>query len=325
MHGYAGRAWNLSRDVRCHSSQAHPVQQEGPDISRLEPALQQQWDHAANAHLGNIKFKPHSNIKVWWKCDQCPLGQHHQWETTVDHRTRGNGCPQCSGRKVCKHNSLATKAPLVAAEWDYEENAGTPDSVVAQSNQPIGWRCNTCGYKWSASPNQRISKKTGCLKCGVQAMSKKTKQPKFIDCQDPQGRAWLAEWDHELNARHGNFPHNTSLKSHKQIFWLCNKCPAGQKHSWPAAPNIRTGPNKTGCPLCAGKAACKCNSLQALYPTIAAEWDHGKNADQPSNHTAGSHDMAWWFSPQRGSWQQSIFSRTNSARKKSRARSTRPV
>ena len=64
-------------------------------------------------------------------------------------RTRGSGCPQCSGHKVCKHNSLATKAPKVAAQWDYKVNAGTPDSVTAQSNQPVGWLCEVCGEQWS--------------------------------------------------------------------------------------------------------------------------------------------------------------------------------
>ena len=193
-------------------------------------------------------------------------------------------------------------------------NDGTPDSVTAQSNQHAGWHCDACGHKWRARVCTRVSKKkAGCPQCGQNAKSKKKIQHPTIT-EDP---ALLAQWDHARNAEQGHFPDQIRLKSAKQIFWLCNKCPAGQQHSWSAQPNNRTGPSKTGCPCCAGKAACKCNSLQALCPTIAAEWDHGKNADQPSNHTAGSHDMAWWFSPQRGSWQQSIFSRTNSARKKS--------
>ena len=297
----------------CHSSQGQHVQWEGPSISRLEPALQQQWDHAANAHLGSIDIKPHSNIKVSWICGQCPLGQQHRWETMVAHRTRGSGCPQCSGRTVCKHNSLATMHPLVAAQWDYEDNAGTPDSVVAQSNQPVGWLCDACGHKWSQTPNQRVSKtKRGCPKCAHNKSSKKhVKHPTFADSQDPRARALLAEWDHERNAPQGNFQHNTTLRSAKWIFWLCTKCPVGQQHSWPASPNSRTGRSKTGCPFCAGQAACKCNSLQSHYPGVAAEWDHAKNRGPPSNYTAGSGYLAWWSNPQRGSWQQSIGSRIN--------------
>ena len=294
------------------STQQQHTQQEGPDISLLEPALQKQWDHDANARLGNTVFKPYSRKEVWWTCEQCPDGHPHSWSARVSDRTRGSGCPQCSSRKVCKHNSLATKAPGVAAQWDYEENDGTPDSVVAHSSRLVCWFCIACGHKWSATPNSRVSKtKPGCPGCAKVASTKKhTKHPTFAECQDPEVRALLGEWDHMRNAAKSYFPHNTRLRSHKKIDWLCTKCPAGQEHRWSAQPRHRTSHHKTGCPVCAGKAACKCNSLQALYPAIAAEWDYSKNKGQPSGYPASSNYLAWWSSPQRGSWQQTITSRT---------------
>ena len=290
------------------------MQQKGLDISRLAPSLQQQWDHAANAHLGPIDIKPYSHKIVWWLCDQCPDGHLHRWEATVGQRSKGSGCPQCRGRRVCKHNSLATKAPKVAAQWAYEVNTGTPDNVVSRSNQPVAWLCEVCGNTWSQSPNQRLSKnKAGCPQCAKSTNTrKKIKHPTFAEARDSHSKAVLAEWDHDRNAAKRNFPHNIRLHSAKQIFWFCNKCPAGQKHSWSARPCDRSGKHKSGCPFCAGMAACKCNSLQVLYPAIAAEWDYAKNQSQPSDHTAGSHSVAWWSSPQCGSWKQSTNSRTDS-------------
>ncbi|KAL3132803.1 hypothetical protein ABBQ38_006730 [Trebouxia sp. C0009 RCD-2024] len=309
-----GRACYLHFAAHCQAKQSQHVQQGGPDISRLDAALQQQWDHAANAHLGNIDIKPQSNRKVWWRCDQCPEGHLHRWFTTVQKRTNGTGCPQCNGRAVCKHNSLATKAPKVAAQWDYDVNIGTPDSVVAQSNTKVGWKCSECGCKWTASPSSRVSKlKSGCPHCAKRgkATEKRTRHPTFAECQHPL----LAEWDHKRNAAHGNYPNETRLRSSKKIFWLCTKCPAGQEHSWPASPGIRTSRNQSGCPTCAGHAACRCNPLQALYPDIAAEWDYSKKQGQPSDHTASSTFLAWWSSPLCDSWQQSINSRTNPVQK----------
>ena len=321
---YAGRVHGQHLDVRCRSSQDQEanVQQKGPNISRLAPALQQQWDHAANAHLGPIDIKPYSHKIVWWRCEQCPDGYLHRWEATVYNRTSGRGCPQCSGHKVCKHNSLATKAPRVAAQWDYQANTGSPDNVVAQSKQPVVWLCEVCGSKWSQSPNVRVRKnKAGCPQCANYRKTKKRiRHPTFAECQDSHSKAVLTEWDHERNAANRNFPHNTRLHSAKQIFWLCTKCPAGQQHSWSAMPNLRSGKNKTGCPFCAGMAACRCSSLQALYPAIAAEWDQSKNQSQPSDHTAGSHDVAWWSKPQCGSWQQSIHSRTTNVQMSERSK-----
>ena len=162
----------------------------------------------------------------------------------------------------------------------------------------------------SGLPSHRVNKqRAGCPNCGHHAKTKKRiKHPTFAECQDPRGKALLAEWDHERNAPQGNLPNNTRLQSNKQIFWLCTKCPAGQQHSWPTTPKHRSGCCKSDCPFCAGHAACKCNSLQTLYPDIAAEWDFAKNP--PSNHTASSTYLAWWFSSQRGSWQQTINSRS---------------
>ena len=284
----------------------------GPDISLLSRALQRQWDHAANAHLGNIVIRPQSCKTASWKCDACPAGYLHQWTATVCNRSNGNGCPQCSGRKVCKHNCLRTVAPCAAAQWDHEANAAldTPDTVVAHSNKPASWHCQVCGHRWTVSPHSRVKQQSGCPKCAPRGLG--TRQPTFAECQHPL----LTEWDHMRNKACGNYPHNTTLGSNKQIFWLCSKCPAGQEHSWSTQPCNRTGRNTTGCPMCAGRVACRCNSLQALFPDIAADWDYSKNTGQPSDYTAGSKHLAWWYTPQRGSWQQSIDGRTDKGRRR---------
>lgn len=39
------------------SSSPVTLQHQGPDISRLDAVLQEQWDHDKNRHLGNIKNK----------------------------------------------------------------------------------------------------------------------------------------------------------------------------------------------------------------------------------------------------------------------------
>ncbi|KAL3153708.1 hypothetical protein ABBQ32_013305 [Trebouxia sp. C0010 RCD-2024] len=301
----------------CDSRQgqhAHALNQEGPDLSLLEPALKKQWDHAANAWLGNIVVKPYSNKKVSWICDQCPDGHVHSWSAAVSTRSKGLGCPQCSGHQVCQHNSLATKAPLVAAQWDYAANDETPDDVVAHSSHKFYWHCHECGRKWSATANSRVGKsKTGCPQCAQKASSNRSfRHPTFAQCKHPL----LTDWDYQRNAARGNSPDNTTLRSAKQIFWLCTKCPAGQEHSWSAQPHHRTGRRQTSCPFCAGRNACRCNSLQALYPDTAAEWDLGKNHSQPSDYPASSKSLAWWSSPQRGSWQQTIDSRTSQVQQK---------
>ena len=184
-------------------------------------------------------------------------------------------------------------------------NDSTPDTIATNSNRVVGWLCDVCSHKWTAAPHTRVSGKSGCRQCALPQQQRR--RPTFAESQHPL----LAEWDHRRNSHLNNFPHNNRLQSSKQIWWLCTKCPAGQEHSWSAPPYRRTGGHKSGCPVCSGHVACRCNSLQALYPDIAAEWDHNKNEDQPSEVTANSSHKAWWLSSQRGSWQQVIHSRTS--------------
>ena len=170
-------------------------------------------------------MKPYSRRKVAWTCDQCPDGHPHSWSAAVQNRTNGSGCPQCSGQKVCRHNSLATRAPSVAAQWDYAANDGTPDSIMAQSRQPASWHCDACGYTWRARISARVSQnKSGCPQCAHTASTaSRIRHPTIAE--DP---VLLAQWDHKRNAEQGHFPDKIRRKSNKQIFWLCNKCPAGQ-------------------------------------------------------------------------------------------------
>jgi len=116
-------------------------QANGPDLSNLSPRLQQQFDHVQNAHLGNIVIAKFSRIQVAWSCDQCPSGYPHKWIQKPKIRTANDGCPFCSGKRACRHNSLATKSNTVAASWDYSANEGTPDDYTAGSDYRATWNC----------------------------------------------------------------------------------------------------------------------------------------------------------------------------------------
>ncbi|KAL3145429.1 hypothetical protein ABBQ38_001674 [Trebouxia sp. C0009 RCD-2024] len=220
------------------TSQSQQVQQKAPNISLLDSAIQQQWDHAENHHLGGVVIRPDSRQKVSWLCQ--------------------------------------------------------------------------AGHGWTASPHERMRKKWGCPRCASQLKS--PKHPTFAACR----HALLAEWDLKRNTAQKSFPHNTNVKSVKPISWICSKCPAGQEHSWSAPPNDRTSRFDPGCPFCAGKAACKCNSLQALFPNLATEWDYQRNNRHPTDYPACSTQPVWWFSTERGSWKQTIQSRTNVVQKSAR-------
>lgn len=286
------------------SMQYNTHQQQGPDISQLSPLLQRQWDHAKNAHLGSILVKVHSRHKVWWSCDQCPMGFVHSWVTTVTHRSYGSSCPYCCNKAVCQHNSLATHAPAVAAQFS-SRNKRTAHDYTFGTSQHVIWQCEH-GHEWSAAVNSRTSHKTGCPECSAlrRALQPRKRHPVLTNSQQPvmQRRDW------NLNAKAGLDPSKITCSSRKRANWICHCCSKGQPHRWQAiVENVFRG---TGCPCCAGRQPCKCNSLQSLFPKIAAEWDYIRNKGTPDDYTAFSAIKVWWYSDKRGHSLSAISSRT---------------
>jgi len=225
----------------------------------------------------------------------------------VTGRTNNDGCPFCSGQRVCQHNSVATKAPDVAATWDSTANDGTPHDFTAASNCRKQWHCPVCGHKWLAHIHSRTRQKSGCPECyNLKRARPKVRHPTLAECNHPL----LKEWDTEANAKEGLFPDKLRLGSNKRVHWVCCKCPLGMMHKYVSTVNSRALLG-SGCSCCGGRSACKCNSLPSLYPNIARDWDYSKNDGKPCDYTAKSHAIVWWESGDLRSWQQSIISRTD--------------
>ena len=277
-------------------------EQAGPDISRLAPHLHQEWDHAANAHLGSITIAPHSHRKAWWRSGTCKTGRPHRWHARVSSRTGGTSCPYDAGRAVCPCNDLAHNHPEVAAEWDWEANGDrTPEAVAASSNSKAAWRCGVCGHSWSATVHGRTVSGSGCPRCGREASRNKTPQPS-ISSGAPH---LLTDWDWEANATHGWHPHQVTLGSSQQVHWVRqDKCKLGLVHRWQAKPAHR---KKTGSPFSSGKAVCACNSLAVQCPEAADLWDHQANgAMTPDGITVRSAQAMFWRAPDGNQWQQRV-------------------
>ncbi|DBA66761.1 TPA: hypothetical protein ACH3X2_001908 [Trebouxia sp. C0005] len=119
----------------------------------------------------------------------------------------------------------------------------------------------------------------------------------------------MLEFDFERNRRAGLDPDKITAGSNKKVHWICTKCPKGQPHLFAASPNSRICHN-SGCPCCASKKACVCNSLQSLYPALAAEYDTAKNGVGPEQVLPRSAKMAFWKDATGHSWEQSPYQRT---------------
>ena len=272
-----------------------------------------------NHHLGNKVVKPQSNCKVWWSCLNCPDRHPHIWEARVADRTNGTGCPYCSGMELCKHNSLATISPATMQYWHKEKNLPwSPETVTAGSQFRAHWLCPVCSHEWQCHVKNKVQRSSGCPECAKTHVGRskdgtRLRHPTFASCKHPL----LSQWDHDLNARQGTYPDNTTLASAKQIWWTCNQCPEGNKHSWLARPYNRTRrTHASGCPFCFHKQPCDCNSLQTHHPELAADFDSKANGLTPDHVTASSEMKYRWLSDKPGAPLRSISQRTQSAKRR---------
>ena len=222
-------------------------------------------------------------------------------------RTSGTKCPYSQGKVVCQHSSLATKAPRQLQYWNRDKNVKTPEQMLAGSKFRAEWKCPICSHEWQAHIAPHVQNDSGCPRCSSKARASPIKQPTYEAAQHPL----LLEWDYERNAACGIHPNNTTLASNKFVHWHCQKCPRGQLHEYRMQSYVRTGIRASGCPYCAGKQVCSCNSLQTHFPIIASEWDFAKNDLTPAQVTSRSDQLGWWENPVRGSWVQRIGDRTD--------------
>ena len=260
------------------------------------PEIAKEWNYEKNGNLKPEHFESNSHKKVWWKCRQ-----GHEWQTAIANRTKGNGCPYCSGQKVLMgYNDLQTINLILANEWNYEKNRELmPSDVTPNSSKIVWWKCSK-GHEWQATIANR-NKGNGCPYCSGRFTIKNRNDLQTVN------PTLAKEWNYEKND--GLTPIDVMTGSNKKVWWKCSK-----GHEWQATVVDRK--NGRGCPFCAGKKVLTgYNDLQTVNPTLTLEWDYEKNGNlTPENFFANSHEKVWWKCSKGHEWQATIASRNNGRR-----------
>lgn len=179
-------------------------------------------------------------------------------------------------------NTLLSKFPDIASEWDYDKNNGlTPEMFSYGSRQNVYWRCKN-NHSWKMSINTRTNYKYPCPYCsGKRAIEGKTdfatNYPELME-----------EWDYKKNGDVNSY--KILPKVAKRVWWKCDK-----GHEWDATINNRVR-NKSGCPYCSGLRTIQGeNDIVTTNPEILKEWDFDKNTKMtPQTIKAGSEVKVWW-------------------------------
>lgn len=254
--------------------------------------LMKQWDYEKNLPLTAETINLFSNKKVWWIC-----AEGHSWQSIVYNRSKGKGCPYCSGRRaITGINDLATVNPVVAGEWDFEKNQDlTPDVVTEGSSKKVWWRCEN-GHSWNAVIYSRRGKR-----CPYCAGKKVLKGFNDLATLEPE---IASEWDYEANI--DLRPEHVSRKSGRKVWWRCKK-----GHSWKTAVMNRS--YGTGCPYCSRKRlSVGENDVRTLRPSLVEQWDYEKNDGlTPDDVSIFANKKIWWKCEKGHSWRTAIANRTS--------------
>ncbi len=202
------------------------------NLAVVNPELATQWHPTKNLPITPRDIAPKSNKKVWWLCNS-----DHTWDATINNRAKGDGCPYCSGQRVCADNSLSALRPNLAEEWHYEKNKPvTPNDITTGSSKSFWWKC-VKGHEWRASVANRAKQKgTKCPYCtgklATDANNLVTQNPGIAD-----------EWHPKKNKP--LVPSDVKAGSNMKVWWKCD-----DGHEWQAIVSNRARENGSGCPEC---------------------------------------------------------------------------
>jgi len=131
-------------------------------LATKAPHLEREWHSDNKEKFCDISCG--SKKKYCWVCS---LG--HVWRASPHNRTKRkpSRCPECTGYRVSKLNSLASRAPHLLAEW-HPDNNKSFDEVFYSSAKKYKWICRF-GHVWEAKPCHRTDPKhpSGCPECIV--------------------------------------------------------------------------------------------------------------------------------------------------------------
>ena len=272
-------------------------------LASLHPEMVSQWHPTKNGHITPDTITSGSHQKAWWKCTH---GPDHEWQAEIGSRTgRGDGCPFCSGKQVSVTNSLASKSPLLAAEWHPTKNGElASNQITFGSNKKVWWACSKGpDHEWQSAVTDRTSGGNGCPFCSGYRAS-------ITNSLTVLHPVLASQWHPTKNGE--LTPDQFASGSRNRVWW---KCTVGSDHEWEGIIGNRANPKgETGCPFCAGQRLSITNSLAAVSPQMANQWHPTKNGDlTPDMVVAGSTKKVWWKCPEGPDheWENKLVARTH--------------
>ena len=287
-HSWQAVIYSRARGTGCPICARQKIQRRRNNLAITNPELVEEWDYEKNERPPE-DYSHGMMEKVWWKCKE-----GHSWQAIIYNRSKGAGCPYCSGRcAIVGKTDLATVNPELLKEWDYDKNEHSPEEYTQFSNTEVWWKCKE-GHSWHAIIQSR-SNGSGCPYCARQKVQRRRDN---LVITNPE---LVMEWDYDKNECP---PEDYSYGMRGKVWWKCK-----EGHSWQT--RIYNRSKGAGCPYCSGRYAIVGKTdLATVNPELVKEWDYEKNEHGPEEYTQFSNAKVWWKCKEGHSWQAAIFTRS---------------
>ncbi len=156
-----GHEWQTKINNRCINNTGCPYCTSRLIKKGFNPDICEEWS-PKNGDLKPEQYTHGSQRRVWWRCKK-----NHDWQTSINNRALGNGCPNCAKEPVIRGvNDLKTTNPGILKYWSDKNVDLKPEDIRASYRKQVWWKCGKCGNEYLAQPHSVIEKSgIGCKRC----------------------------------------------------------------------------------------------------------------------------------------------------------------
>jgi len=236
--------------------------------------LAKQWHPTKNGELKPEDFIIGSAKSVWWLCEKkCKEGCLHEWASTIRDRVN-NGCPCCSRKKNCIHESITWTHSELVKQWHPTKNGELkPEHFILGSHTKVWWLCEQicsygCLHEWETAIINRTNG-YGCPFCSKHSSREICIHDSIVYTHPEIAKQWHPTKNGDLKPE--NFTYGSG-----NVWWFSNVC----NHEWEASIANRTG-RGDGCTKCINKTEEKlydelCKYYPLLKQQFKVEWCKNK-------------------------------------------------
>ena len=256
------------------------------------PQLEESWDLEKN-DIGFDKVFPVANKKYWWKCNY-----GHSWSASPQNRNLANsGCPECSGSGTSKVEIyILCELRKIFTEVNWRKKINSVELDIFIPEYSIGIEVD--GEYWHRNKSEKDRKKSIFFKS------------KGIDLIRVRSDYLTGTEDHIIIAKGQSNTDGFQIITNEIIEYLRNKI--GTERLINYCLNKKQLAAKDYQEMIVRLPAPPVGeSLLAVYPNVAKEWDYYKNSPlTPDLFTPKSDQKFWWSCNKNHSWQATIKNRT---------------